>query len=67
MQISSYLIKDEDGNDITNIQIPVEEETVTQSLTQLHRTYNILGLLHSKRVNEPDVYRHIVYKFMKCV
>ena len=72
-QISSYLIKDSDGNDITTVQMipPHSEEEevqpITQKLFQIHRSFNILGLLHSKKARDPAHYQQLLFKFMKLV
>lgn len=61
-QISSYILKDQDGNDITSAQVASSMGANGKSpglidgpcdgfteLSQLHRSYNVIGLIHSKK------------------
>lgn len=68
-QISSYILKDNDGNDPTKL-LPGQATEVPinfSSLYQLHRAYNITGMVHSKKVHDCNQYQQIVYKFLKLV
>jgi len=77
-QISSYILKDQDGNDVTtnqfipriDLQIGSNQDAnpqVAHGLCQLHRAYNLIGMIHSKKVLDCTQYQQILYKFFKLV